>query len=44
LLNGEADKAVGMHCGKMHTVDFATAIKKKEINVDEWYSLIKSLS
>lgn len=44
LLNGEKDKAVGLRCGKIYTVDFADAIKKKELNVDEWYSLIKSLS
>lgn len=44
LLSGEKDKAVGLRCGKIHTVDFATAIKKKELDLEGWYSLIKSLS
>lgn len=44
LLNGEKDKVVGLRCGKIHTVDFADAIKKKELDVEGWYSLIKSLS
>lgn len=44
LLKGETDKVVGLYCGKIHTVDFQTAIKKKELNVDIWYNLLKSLS
>jgi len=44
LLKGETDRAVALHCGKIITVDFATAIKKKELDVDSWYNLIKSLS
>ena len=44
LLDGQADKAVGLSCGKVITVAFETAINKKEFNVEGWYSLIKSLS
>ncbi len=44
LLRGEADKAVAMHDGKIITVDFAEAIKKKELAVDRLYNLIKILT
>jgi len=44
LLKGEADKAVGLFCGKITAVDFATAIQKKEFNVDVLYNLIKILT
>ncbi|MCU0652282.1 MAG: 6-phosphofructokinase [Candidatus Omnitrophica bacterium] len=44
LLAGEKDKAVGFTCGKIMTVDFETAIRRKEFNVDKWYSLIKALT
>jgi len=44
LLRGERDLAVGLCCGKINTVDFATAIKKKELPVELWYNLIKTLT
>jgi 6-phosphofructokinase 1 len=44
LLADGADKAVGLHCGKVVEVDFETAIKKKELNVGAWYNLIKILT
>jgi 6-phosphofructokinase 1 len=44
LLKGEADKAVGLHGGKVITVDFETAIQKKEIKAEYWHDLIKILT
>jgi len=44
LLKGETDKAVGLHEGKIITVDFEDAIKKKELEVDKLYNLIKLLT
>ncbi|MFH0855378.1 MAG: ATP-dependent 6-phosphofructokinase [Candidatus Omnitrophota bacterium] len=44
LIKGEKDKAVGLINGKIGSVDFATAIKKKELRVDNFYGLIKILS
>ncbi len=44
LLNGEADKAVSFSCGKVTTVDFETAIKKKDLKFQQWYELIKILT
>ncbi|PIP20844.1 MAG: 6-phosphofructokinase [Candidatus Omnitrophica bacterium CG23_combo_of_CG06-09_8_20_14_all_40_11] len=44
LLKGETDKTVGLCGGKITTVDFETAIKKKELKVDDLYSLIKILT
>ncbi len=44
LLRGESDKAVGMCNGKIVTVDLEVAIKKKEIEVDRLYNLIKILT
>ncbi len=44
LLNGKTDKAVVLHCGRVNTLDFENAIKKKELDVDTWYNLLKSLS
>ncbi len=44
LLKGERDKAVGISCNKIVTVDLATAIKKKEFPVEKWYNLIKTLT
>ncbi len=44
LLNGVTDKAVGLVAGKIALVDFETAIKKKEYNVDNMFNLIKVLS
>jgi 6-phosphofructokinase 1 len=43
LLAGETDKAVGLSCGKITTVDFETAIKKKELKIEQWCNLIQSL-
>lgn len=43
LLAGETDKAVGLVCGKIVTVDFETAIKKKELKIEHWCNLIQSL-
>jgi len=44
LIKGEANKAVGIQGNKAVAVDFETAIKKKEGNVEEMYSLIKMMS
>jgi len=44
LIKGEADKAVGLCCGRVAAVDFKTAIKKKEINVERFCNLIKELT
>ena len=44
LLRGESDRAVGYSCGEITAVDFETAIKKKELEVDRLYNLIKILT
>jgi 6-phosphofructokinase 1 len=44
LLKGEKDLTVGLCCGKIKNVDFATAIKPKEIKAEYWYNLIKTLT
>lgn len=44
LIKGETNKAVGIQGNKAVAVDFETAIKKKEGNVEEIYSLIKMMS
>ncbi len=44
LLSGKTDKAVGLVAGKIALVDFETAIKKKEYNVDNMFNLIKVLT
>ena len=44
LIKGEKDKAVGLAKGSIISVDFATAIKKKELNVENSYAFIKTLS
>ncbi len=44
LLSGKKDIAVGYSCGKITTVDFATAIKKKNFRADKLYKLIKVLT
>jgi 6-phosphofructokinase 1 len=44
LLKGQTDKVVGMKDGKMITVDLEYAIKKKDLEVDRLYSLIKILT
>ncbi|MCX5706682.1 MAG: 6-phosphofructokinase [Candidatus Omnitrophica bacterium] len=44
LLKGEKDKAVGISCGRVIMVDFETAIKKKELKIEEWYNLLKILT
>lgn len=44
LIKGESNKAVGYFGNKAVAVDFETAIQKKQINVEEFYSLIKIMS
>jgi len=44
LLKGEKDSAVGICCNKITTVDFETAIKKKELKVEALYNLIEVLT
>lgn len=44
LLKGEKDKAVALDNHKIITVDFETAVKKKEIKLEEIYNLIKILT
>lgn len=44
LLRGEMNKVVGICAGKVATVDFGTAILKKEFKGEVYYNLIKALS
>lgn len=44
LLKGKFNQVVGLCCGKIASIDFETAIKKKEFNVDNMYNLIKTLT
>lgn len=44
LLKGEQDKAVAIRCNELYTVELAQAIKRKELNVAQWYDLIKVLT
>ncbi|OGX17954.1 MAG: 6-phosphofructokinase [Omnitrophica WOR_2 bacterium RBG_13_44_8b] len=44
LLKGETDKAVALINGKITTVDFEFAIRKKELAVDRMYNLIKTFT
>jgi len=44
LLKGETDKAVSLCCGKLVMVDFETAIKKKDLEIESLYNLIKTLT
>lgn len=44
LLGGEKNKAIGLSAGKIVHVDFETAIKRKELKVEEIYKLIKILT
>jgi len=44
LLGGQKDKAVGFFAGKIVSVDFATAIKKKELKAENILKLIKTLT
>jgi 6-phosphofructokinase 1 len=44
LLNGQQDKAVGMHKGEVVCVDLETAIQHKEWEVDKLYNLVKVLT
>jgi 6-phosphofructokinase 1 len=44
LLKGETDKAVGICCGRIVTVDLEVAIQKKETKIEQWHNLIKILT
>ena len=44
LIAGEKDKAVGFSAGKIVSVDFETAIKKKELKAEKVLELIKTLT
>lgn len=44
LLKGQTDKVVGLACGEITAVDFETAIKKKEWDVEGLYNLIRTIS
>ncbi len=44
LLKGERGKALGLSAGKIVSVDFETAIEKKEFNLEGIYKLIKVLT
>jgi len=44
LLKGNRNKAIGLTNGRIVQVDFDTAIKKKELNVENIYKLIKTLT
>ncbi|MCX5694217.1 MAG: 6-phosphofructokinase [Candidatus Omnitrophica bacterium] len=44
LIAGKTDIALGLAAGKIVEVDFETAIKKKELKIDNFYKLIKTLT
>ncbi|MDP2830684.1 MAG: 6-phosphofructokinase, partial [Candidatus Omnitrophota bacterium] len=44
LIAGKADMALGLAAGKIVEVDFKTAIRKKELKIDNFYKLIKILT
>jgi 6-phosphofructokinase 1 len=44
LITGKKDIAVGFAAGKIVEVDFETAIKKKELKIENFYKLIKTLT
>jgi 6-phosphofructokinase 1 len=44
LLKGEKDKAVGLNCNKIVTIDLEFAVRKKDLEVDRLYNLIKVLT
>ena len=44
LIAGKADMALGLAAGKIVEVDFETAIRKKELKIDNFYKLIKILT
>ncbi len=44
LLKGEQDKAVAIRRNEVYTVELACAIKRKELNVNQWLDLIKVLT
>ncbi|MDD5130309.1 MAG: 6-phosphofructokinase [Candidatus Omnitrophica bacterium] len=44
LIAGKTDIALGMASGKIIEVNFETAIKKKELKIDNFYKLVKTLT
>lgn len=44
LVRGEKDKAVGLYCNKMITINLENAIAGKKLEVDRLYNLIKVLT
>lgn len=44
LIAGKTDIALGLTAGKIVEVNFETAIRKKEIKIDSFYNLIKTLT
>jgi len=44
LIAGKTDIAVGLACGKIVEVAFEVAIQKKELKIDNFYKLIKTLT
>jgi 6-phosphofructokinase 1 len=44
ILRGDTDMAVGLAGYKIVNIDFETAVKKKELKVDNFYNLIKKLT
>ena len=44
LMAGKTDIAVGLACGKIVEVPFEVAIQKKELKIDSFYKLIKTLT
>jgi 6-phosphofructokinase 1 len=44
LIAGKSDIALGMASSKIVEVDFETAIKKKELKIESFYKLIKTLT
>jgi 6-phosphofructokinase 1 len=44
LIAGKTDIALGLGAGKIVEVDFETAIRKKELKIDNFYNLIKILT
>lgn len=44
LIAGKTDIALGLSAGKIVEVNFETAIRKKELKIDNFYNLIKTLT
>jgi 6-phosphofructokinase 1 len=44
IIAGDKDLAVGLCCGRITVVPFATAIQKKDLKIEQLYKLVKTLT